>query len=138
MAKLSTKSFPKLMSLDTMDDKSTLVQVLDWCFATNDYLSQYCWAYGVTGTQWVKINVSRTLFYKQATRLYMDELCTADNQRGQYSSQVLKKHINISQLNLSYDQLHSPDARGILRAPSGASLGHLLLTWINFNPNLDK
>ena len=47
------------MSLDFMDDQSTLVQVMAWCHqATSHYLSQ-CWPrslspYGVTRPQWVK------------------------------------------------------------------------------------
>ena len=46
------------MSLDLIDDKSTLVQVMVWCCqATSHYLSQ-CWPrsmspYGVTRPQWV-------------------------------------------------------------------------------------
>ena len=46
------------MSLDLIDDKSTLVQVMAWCRqATSHYLSQ-CWPrsmspYGVTRPQWV-------------------------------------------------------------------------------------
>ena len=47
------------MSLDTIDDQSTLVQVMAWCRqATSHYLGQ-CWPrslppYGVTRPQWVK------------------------------------------------------------------------------------
>ena len=47
------------ISLDFIDDKSTLVQVMAWCHqATSHYLSQ-CWLrsmspYGVTRPQWVK------------------------------------------------------------------------------------
>ena len=48
------------MSLDLIDDKSTLVQVMAWCRqATSHYLSQ-CWPrlpYGVTRPQWVKVMV---------------------------------------------------------------------------------
>ena len=48
-----------LMSLDFIDDQSTLVQVMAWCHqATSHYLSQ-CWPrslspYGVTRPQWFK------------------------------------------------------------------------------------
>ena len=51
----------KWMSLDLIDDKSTLVQVMAWCHqATSHYPSQ-CWTrsvspYGVTRPQWVKCN----------------------------------------------------------------------------------
>ena len=51
----------KLMSLDLIDDKSTLVQVMACCRqATSHYLSQY-WPrsmspYGVTRPQWVKVS----------------------------------------------------------------------------------
>ena len=47
------------MSLDFIDDQSTLVQVMAWCHqATSHYLSQ-CWPrslspYGVTRPEWVK------------------------------------------------------------------------------------
>ena len=47
------------MPLDLTDDKSTLVQVMAWCFQSpSHYLSQ-CWPrslspYGVTRPQWVK------------------------------------------------------------------------------------
>ena len=49
----------RCMSLDLIEDKSTLVQVMAWCCqATSHYLSQ-CWLrslppYGVTRPQWVK------------------------------------------------------------------------------------
>ena len=48
-------------SLDLIDDKSTLVQVMAWCCqATSHYLSQ-CWPrsmsqYGITRPQWVNIS----------------------------------------------------------------------------------
>ena len=48
------------MSLDPINDKSTLVQVMAWCRqATSHYLSQ-CWPrslspYGVTRPQWVNL-----------------------------------------------------------------------------------
>ena len=51
------------MSLDYMDDQSTLVQVMAWCReATSHYLSK-CWPrslspYGVTRPQWVKITAA--------------------------------------------------------------------------------
>ena len=50
------------MSLDSTDDKSTLVQVMSWCCqATSHYMSQ-CWPrslspYDVTRPQWVKLVV---------------------------------------------------------------------------------
>ena len=51
------------MSLYLTDDKSTLVQVMNWCRqATSDYLS-LCWLrslspYGVTRPQWVSIGTT--------------------------------------------------------------------------------
>ena len=48
------------MSMDVIDDKSTLVQVMAWCRqATSHYLS-HCWPrsmspYGITRPQWVKL-----------------------------------------------------------------------------------
>ena len=61
MAEVSLVKLPsyKSVSLDHTYDKSTLVQVMDWCRqATSHYLSQ-CWPrsmspYGVTRPQWVK------------------------------------------------------------------------------------
>ena len=54
------------MPQDLTDDKSTLVQVMDWCRqATSHYLSQ-CWPsslpYGVTTPQWVLITPQVTDF----------------------------------------------------------------------------
>ena len=52
------------MSLDFIDDQSTLVQVMAWCRqATNHYLSQ-CWprslsSYGVTRPQWVDLHICK-------------------------------------------------------------------------------
>ena len=56
---ISCEIVPIWMSLDFIDDQSTLVQVMPWCRqATSHYLSQ-CWPrsltpYGVTRPQWVK------------------------------------------------------------------------------------
>ena len=60
------------MPLDLIDDKSTLVQVMAWCWqATSHYLSQ-CWPrsvspYGVISPQWVFIRcqVNTLLIYCQ-------------------------------------------------------------------------
>ena len=55
----SNDNAPRWMPLDLTDDKSTLVQVMDWCRqATSHYLSQW-WPcsmspYGVTRPQWVE------------------------------------------------------------------------------------
>ena len=52
----------KWMSLDLIEDKSTLVQVMAWCRqATSHYLSQ-CWPrsmslYGISRPQWVNIKI---------------------------------------------------------------------------------
>ena len=59
-------AFRSWFSLDIMDDKSTLVQVMVWCHQeTNHYLGQY-WprslsALGVTRPQWVKISLTYLL-----------------------------------------------------------------------------
>ena len=50
------------MPLDLYDDKSTLVQVMDWCRqATSHYLSQrwpkFMSLYGVPRPQWVNIGI---------------------------------------------------------------------------------
>ena len=58
------------MSLDLIDDNSTLVQVMAWCRqATSHYLSQ-CWPrslspYGVTRPQWVNFYLHPVLIYAQ-------------------------------------------------------------------------
>ena len=55
-----------LMSLDFIDDQSTLVQVMAWCRqATSHYLSQW-WPrsmlpYGVTRPQWVNLSQSAVM-----------------------------------------------------------------------------
>ena len=57
----------RLMPLDLINDKSTLVQVMAWCYhATSHYLSQ-CWPrslspYGVTRPQWVNIVYLKTFY----------------------------------------------------------------------------
>ena len=63
---ISCETALRWMSLDLIDDKSSLVQVMAWCRqATSHYLSQ-CWLRsispnGVTRPQWVK--VERNILY---------------------------------------------------------------------------
>ena len=64
------------MPQDLTDDKSTLVQVMDWCHqATSHYLSQ-CWLsplspYGVARPQWV--NNKQTLFPEEEAERQREE-----------------------------------------------------------------
>ena len=66
---LSNDNALRWMPWDLTDDKSTLVQVMDWCHqATSHYLSQ-CWPssmspYGVTRPQWVKLGHTEFILRK--------------------------------------------------------------------------
>ena len=68
------------MSLDFVDDQSTLVQVMAWCRqATSHYMSQ-CWlrslsSYGVTRPQWVK-----PLYHRNNYRMWVKWASTIQQQ----------------------------------------------------------
>ena len=63
------------LSLNLVDDRSTLVQVMAWCHqATSHYLSQ-CWprftsSYGVTRLKWVKPIVSTIIILLCSSSLF--------------------------------------------------------------------
>ena len=86
------------MSLDFIDDQSTLVQVMAWCRqATSHYLSQ-CWPrfksqYGVTRPQWVN---QYTACCKLIGMNEMLSFFSGTQARAKWLCNILKHHVSIT------------------------------------------
>ena len=121
MAELSCEIALKWMSLDLIDDKSTLVQVMAWCHqATSHYLSQ-CWPrslspYGVTRPQWV--NPECAEFYPLQTKYLYRQ------------SQNPKSWFRKCLILMAQWSEHSACNRGIVG--SSPTRGELLSIWESF------
>ena len=126
------------MPQDLTDDKSILVQVMAWCRqATSHYLSQ-CWLsslspYDIARPQWVNVKTifpDRNSHYEDKAVSFCNGKCYSDKK----ASSCWKAPGASRTLEMPWDFLS-------YKLPFWMSSGQqmpLLLTWINYNPNMSK